>query len=119
MPEQPSGIQFVTTEANPRNRATGFDAGQTGWKLHAVYALPLDSFASLKGKTSLCGLTPRHGWGMDLFIEDPCLRCVAKAMSLGLDIPREIAHKYQQNRRSKDDFNVWKKDPKAYNEAHK
>jgi hypothetical protein len=56
---------------------------------------------------------------MDLFIEDPCLRCVAKAMKLGLEVPRQIAHRYEQNRRSKDDFNVWKKDPDAYNEAHK
>lgn len=31
-------IQWITTAPNPRTRATGYDAGQRGWKLHAVEA---------------------------------------------------------------------------------
>jgi hypothetical protein len=112
-------LVWCTTAVNPRASFGGFDAGTTGWKMHGIYGEEKQTFASLGRATSLCGLRPRHGWGMDLFIEDPCLRCVAKAMSLGLEIPREIEHKYHQNRRFKDDFNAWKKDPDAYNEVHK
>lgn len=117
-PKKPSGIVFCTTSPNPRVRASGPDCGQKGWRLHAVYGLPLDSFESLKRSRALCGVRPRHGWGIDLFIEDPCLRCVAKAMSLGIEIPEDIAHRYEVNRISKNDFNKWRKDPDAYNAAH-
>ncbi len=118
MPKTPSGIVFCTTSPNPYVRARGYDCGQKGWKLHAVYGLPLDSFASLGRSRALCGVRPRHGWALDLFIEDPCLKCVAKALSLGLEIDEDTLHRYQVNRIAKDDINEWRKNPEAYNAAH-
>ena len=68
-------LQWLTTAPNPRSPATGFDAGQRGWRLHAVEADDSASFESVKHKPSLCGLRPRHGWGLDCFIEMRCKRC--------------------------------------------
>lgn len=75
-------IQWLTTAPNPRTPATGFDAGQRGWKLHAVIADDKAKFGEIAGERALCGLLPSHGWGLDLFIEDKCSRCV-KAQSMG------------------------------------
>ena len=68
--------QWLTTAPNPHSSATGFDAGQTGWRTHAV-------LVSLKGTRNLyrraraaCGLLPAHGWAMDLFIERKCASCL-------------------------------------------
>jgi hypothetical protein len=66
---------WVTAAPNPRTPATGVDAGQWGWKLHAVRGDDTETFAELRRRRSLCGLIPRHGWGLDLFIEDRCARC--------------------------------------------
>jgi len=73
----PSPITFhwVTTSPNPRNRSTGHDAGQRGWKLHAVPMKEDEPYANYKRRAALCGLSPRHGWSVDLFIEDKCVRC--------------------------------------------
>lgn len=68
-------IQWLTTAPNPRSPATRYDAGQRGWKLHAVRAEPTQLFASIGHYRALCGLWPRHGWGLDLFIDDRCRRC--------------------------------------------
>lgn len=118
MPKAPSGIVFCTTSPNPRVHVRGYDCGQNGWKLHAVYGLPLDSFASLGRSRALCGVRPRHGWSLDLFIEDPCLKCIAKALILGLEIDKDILYSYQVNRIAKDGINEWRKNPEAYNAAH-
>lgn len=115
MSKSPSGIVFCTTAPNPRVHARGYDCGQRGWRLHAVYGSPLNSFASLGRSNALCGVRPRHGWALDLFIEDPCLRCVAKALSLGLEVDEDILHRYKVSRASKDDINEWRKDNDAYN----
>lgn len=66
---------WVTTAPNPRVRATGYDAGQRGWRLHAVQAPPQATFSKIEGRAALCGLIPRHGWSLDLFIQDRCKRC--------------------------------------------
>lgn len=68
-------MHWVTTEPNPRSPATGHAAGQRGWKLHYV---PSDeeTFVGLRYTAALCGLRPRHGWGLDMFIEDKCARCL-------------------------------------------
>lgn len=76
-------IQWLTTAPNPRVRATGFDAGQRGWKLHAVET-DSDSFKEIRWERALCGLQPAHGWSLDMFIEDKCQRCMNK-------IPRQRA----------------------------
>jgi len=66
------------------NDKNGGGPWQSGWKEHAV---PLNngedesnmSFAALGKRRALCGLRPRHGWGIDLFIDAKCKRCEAKA----------------------------------------
>jgi hypothetical protein len=69
--------QWLTTAPNPRSRATGYDAGQRGWKLHCVEVIN-DSFLASKNQRARCGLLPAHGWSLDLFIEDKCKRCQEK-----------------------------------------
>jgi|SRR5581483_419184 len=81
-------LQWFTTQANPRRPATGYDAGQTGWKLHTFFT-DKSQFHELKGSTALCGLRPPHGWSLDLFIQDKCLRCMSKALGLGWKPERE------------------------------
>lgn len=63
----------------------GADDGQIGWKLHAVVADGSETFANIGKRRALCGLRPRHGWSMDLFIEDKCKRCLAKVAAMGAD----------------------------------
>lgn len=72
-------MQWLTTAPNPRSPATGFDAGQRGWKLHAVET-DSDSFEEIRRVSAICGLRPAHGWSLDLFIEDKCQRC-ARALA--------------------------------------
>jgi hypothetical protein len=70
-------VKWLTTAPNPRSPATGVDAGQRGWKLHAVDT-PLNSFREIGKMQALCGCRPAHGWSLDMFIEDKCERCLAK-----------------------------------------
>lgn len=74
MPEV--NIGWLTTAPHP-TRQYSWDRGQRGWRLHAVLLpeseLPTDG----RGLVALCGLSPRRGWGLDLFIEDECGRCQA------------------------------------------
>lgn len=70
-------IQWLTTAPNPRCPATGYDAGQRGWRLHAVET-DSNSFKEIRGVAAICGLVPSHGWGLDMFIEDKCKRCIKK-----------------------------------------
>jgi len=67
---------WLTTEPNPRSAATGHDAGQRGWRLHAVHT-DATTFKAVRYTAALCGLQPAHGWGLDMFIEDKCKRCAA------------------------------------------
>lgn len=67
--------KWLTTAPNPRSSATGHDAGQRGWKLHAIMT-DSQTFKDIRFKASACGLIPTHGWGLDLFIEDKCARCL-------------------------------------------
>jgi hypothetical protein len=75
------GIHMLTTAPNPRHPGTGWDAGQRGWRLHAVEWTEADNeYHARTGftrsrKPALCGCVPAHGWGLDLFIEDECQRC--------------------------------------------
>jgi len=81
-------MQWLTTSPNPRAHAVGVDAGQRGWRLHAVIVpstapTPV-TFQALRWESALCGLRPAHGWGLDMFIEDRCKRCEARAARLGI-----------------------------------
>lgn len=81
-------IHWLTTAPNPRSPATGFDAGQRGWRLHAVEAPAGATFSGVKFHAALCGLRPRHGWGLDTFIDDKCARCLTRLSRCGMDAQR-------------------------------
>lgn len=66
------GWEWLTTAPNPRAPIKGYDAGQRGWRLHAVRS----DIPPSAGVFSACGLLPRHGWALDLFIEEKCERCL-------------------------------------------
>jgi hypothetical protein len=76
-------VQWLTTAPNPRLPMTGYDAGQRGWKLHAVLALDSETFQDLGRATALCGLRPSHGWDLDMFIQSRCIRCIEVAKRIG------------------------------------
>lgn len=66
---------WLTTAPNPRTPATGVNAGQRGWRQHAV-TTGWDNFKQIRFVAAECGMTPSHGWGLDGFIEDKCERCL-------------------------------------------
>jgi hypothetical protein len=70
-------FHWATTSPNPSAPQTGFDAGQRGWRLHAVAVQPGEQYGAYKRRPALCGLWPRHGWGLDLFIDSECAKCLA------------------------------------------
>lgn len=76
------GYVWVTTAPNPATPATGFDAGQKGWRLHAVPGFESETFEQISGRRSACGVLPSHGWSLDLFIEEKCARCVRRLLRL-------------------------------------
>ena len=70
-------LHWLTTAPNPRSSATGYDGGQKGWKLHAIET-DSDSFKEIRWERAVCGLQARHGWGLDMFIEDKCEKCLKR-----------------------------------------
>jgi len=94
----PEGFVWVTTAPNPASRGTGYDAGQQGWKLHAVPGAESETFEQIRGRRSACGVSPSHGWSLDLFIEDRCLRCVKK-LGLPLTANEQIAERVRRGSR--------------------
>lgn len=68
--------QWLTTAADPHYRGTSADCGQRGWRLHAVAAAPSETFGEVRDRVAACGLKPSHGWGLDMFIDRPCARCL-------------------------------------------
>lgn len=74
-------IHWLTTAPNPKSPATGYDAGQRGWRLHAVEAPDNFKFSEFNATThpALCGVRPAHGWSLDMFIDRRCVRCERKA----------------------------------------
>lgn len=90
-----------TTLPHPTKKAHrhGADDGQVGWKLHAF---PVEEDGTHEKRAqSLCGLRPRHGWGLDLFIDERCTRCDAimdrreKAGDDFIDIPAKLSKERQ------------------------
>jgi hypothetical protein len=69
-------VQWLTSRPSGRAHTCGADRGQTGWRLHAVEAAKSETFADIGARVALCGLRPRHGWSLDLFIDEKCKRCV-------------------------------------------
>jgi len=56
----------------------GIDGGQRGWRTHAVRGNLKTRFSEIRKARSACGLQPRHGWGMDLWVERRCVKCERK-----------------------------------------
>lgn len=73
-------VHWLTTLPNPNGKSHthGADDGQVGWRTHAVVAPEGASFAAIKLYKAACGMTPSHGWGVDLFIERKCAKCEKK-----------------------------------------
>lgn len=57
-----------------------------GWRLHTVKVPIGVTFDELRKLRSLCGLRPKHGWGGDLFIDEPCARCEAIMDKLNAEV---------------------------------
>lgn len=90
MSERPANKYFWWSTAPNPDRDYGPDQGQQGFRLHAV-ASPTSSPYDIKSYTpSLCGLTPTRGWGVDLFVDQPCTRCVRSALKHGVWLPSDI-----------------------------
>lgn len=70
--------QWLTTAPNPRRTSAGHDGGQRGWRLHAVQASSSETLEAVRFRTAACGLQPRYGWGLDMFIDEKCERCARK-----------------------------------------
>lgn len=72
-----TNIGWFTTAPHPTRPAHthSADDGQVGWRLHAVPVS--DEGVPEKRAKALCGTQPRHGWGMDMFIDAECARCGA------------------------------------------
>lgn len=80
--------EWCTTSPNPNSRDFGPDAGQRGWRIHLVPKGQSEHMFYGKYKApSLCGIRPRHGWGLDLFIDEPCARCEAIAEKRKIETP--------------------------------
>jgi len=82
-------LTWLTTMPNPYSpsHTHGADDGQVGWRLHLVnegmniirrgfsVSLALRQPEEIDVSPALCGLRPRHGWGLDMFIDEPCKKC--------------------------------------------
>lgn len=72
----PKLVQWLTTAPSRYRPSTGFDAGTTGWCVHAVPADQAETFEAVRERRAICGLLPRFGWGLDLFITKQCQHCL-------------------------------------------
>lgn len=70
-------ILWRSTSPNPRVISNSADAGQRGWRLHAIEARDGEKHVDYNKRIALCGLRPSHGWGVDLFIDRNCAKCAA------------------------------------------
>lgn len=68
---------WLNTQPNPHVHGRGYDHGQRGWRFHAVKGKPEETFDDVRWRRALCGLLPRHGWHIDMYMneEDRCERC--------------------------------------------
>lgn len=77
------GYEWLVTMASDKAHTHRADDGRIGWKEHAVLATPDTKTSDLARSRALCGLKPRYGWDVDLYISDqPCARCLAQAVKL-------------------------------------
>lgn len=87
--------ETCTTAPHPYKSAKrcSADQNQVGWRLHIVDLSQGPKYTGRVGahqvvvnrSPALCGLRPRHGWGLDMFIDAMCTRCEAKAAKLKIE----------------------------------
>ena len=65
-------VQWLTVQSAPDRD----HLAPHGWRCHAVHAEPEETWEDVRDRKSLCGVTPVHGWGSDLFIDRKCVRCL-------------------------------------------
>lgn len=88
-------LLWMTTAPSGRAHTHGADDGQTGWRLHLVDEKQLvdkkkwtrHGVIVIAQGRALCGLRPGTGWGLDLFIDEPCARCKRAAEKRGIELP--------------------------------
>jgi hypothetical protein len=92
-------VRWATTTPHPwkPSHTHGADDGQIGWRLHLVAfgertreRLGRDRYETIDVSKALCGLRPRHGWGLDMFVEDECSRCIKAAEKAGIKLPDQL-----------------------------
>ena len=93
-------LYWLTTSPNPISPAHTHtaDCGQVGWRLHLgktevhIKAHPLASalpknWSQVDVSPAFCGLRPKHAWSLDMFIDEPCKRCMKIADRQNIVIP--------------------------------
>lgn len=77
-------VQWLNTNPSGRSHTHSADDGRTGWRFHAVEATDKTTLKEIERKAALCGLRPRNGWTIDLFMDEKarCKRCVRKLEKL-------------------------------------
>jgi len=78
-------FQWLTTSVNPRTVSHTADDGVRGWRQHAIEATADEQFGAVRDRKAACGLRAAHGWGLDMFVEKKCARCLR---ALGIACPR-------------------------------
>ncbi len=84
-------MEWLVT-CSPKVAYSGASSAVSGWKLHALDVSPEARISSLRGHRSLCGLLPRYGWAVDLFIEIECSKCRSKLeerSNAGISVSKE------------------------------
>lgn len=71
--------EWLTTAQNPAT-VKSLSSEPTGWRLHYVqegeFVYEKMDGTKIDKSPAACGLTPRHGWDADMFIEQKCKRCL-------------------------------------------
>lgn len=74
--------EWLTTNPHPTSPAhtAVVDCGQVGWRLHYVrLGVWTQKHPTSKNEIdvspALCGITPKHGWGLDMFVDLYCESC--------------------------------------------
>ena len=80
-------LVWLTTAGNPKAFNMSANAGVTGWRLHLVESDTAMGARNKSMRSALCGLRPKHGWGLDFFISEPCNNCLTRAKKQEIQLP--------------------------------
>lgn len=79
---------WMTTHPSGKAHTHGADDGQTGWRLHLVGEAQQYEGQKLEHQPAICGTKPGTGWGLDLFISEPCRRCLKQIEKRNITAPQ-------------------------------